>query len=386
LEPKPVDTIDRTILNAIPIPAFVVDDDIQIVDMNSAAARLCARDHEVVYKCRGGEVLHCLHSTDITDGCGRAPLCQQCVIRHSVTSCLQGHTVSRARMSMDFLPESGEKTRELLITSSPISTSGERLALLIVEDITVNDAFEQALRQSEKLAVTGRLIATLAHEINNPLDSLTNALHVLGTNPTLDDSGREMVEVAKQEVERLANLSRETLAPHRETKLPVVTKVSELLDDVLAMFRRRLESLKIEVRREYQAEGVATIYPGKLRQVFTNLISNAIDAMGERGELSLSIETLPDCEVMVRVADTGCGIPSENLNTIFDWFFTTKGETGTGIGLWVTKSIVEQVGGRIEVVSSTTGTTGTCFSIFLPATTAGTREPADDVEVKRKPA
>ena len=291
-------------------------------------------------------------------------------------------------MSMDFLSETGRKMRELLITTSPIPTSGERLALLIVEDITVNDALEQALRQSEKLAVTGRLMATLAHEINNPLDSLTNTLHVLGTNPTLDDRGREMVEVAKQEVERLSNLSRETLAPHRDTRLPVVTKVSELLDDVLAMFRRRLESLKIEVRREYQAEGVATIYPGKLRQVFTNLISNAIDAMGERGELSLSIETLPDGGVMVRVADTGCGIPSENLNNIFDWFFTTKGETGTGIGLWVTKSIVEQVGGRIEVTSSTIGKTGTRFSIFLPATKAGTREQAGDAKEnrKRKPA
>src|ERR1700674_5203965 len=94
---KPIHVLDRTILSAIPIPAFVVDDDVQIVDMNSAAARFCARDHEVVYKCRGGEALHCLHSTDVPDGCGRAPLCQQCVIRNSVATCLQGQTVSRAR-------------------------------------------------------------------------------------------------------------------------------------------------------------------------------------------------------------------------------------------------------------------------------------------------
>jgi signal transduction histidine kinase len=195
-----------------------------------------------------------------------------------------------------------------------------------------------------------------------------------GSNPTLDDSGRELVEAAKQEVGRLSNLSRETLAPHRETKLPVVTKVSELLDDALTMFRRKLETAQIEVRSEYQTEGEVTIYPGELRQVFANLITNAVDAMGKRGELSLSIETMPDRQVAVRIADTGCGIPSENLKTIFEPFFTTKGDKGTGIGLWVTKSLVEKVGGRIEVVSSTTGRNGTCFSIFLPMTKAGTRE------------
>ena len=231
----------------------------------------------------------------------------------------------------------------------------------------LNDELEQALRRSEKLAVAGRLIATLAHEINNPLESLMSLLHLLGSNPTLDDSARELVEAARQEVGHLANISRQTLAPHRETKLPVITKVSELLDDVLTMLRRRLESEQIEIRREYETEGEVTIYPSELRQALTNLISNAIDAMGEGGELTLSIEMLPNRGVAVRVADTGCGIPAENLDTIFEPLFTTKGENGTGIGLWVTKSIVEKVGGRIEVTSSTTGKKGTCFSIFLPA-------------------
>ena len=373
LELKQSHTLDRRIFYAIPIPAILVDDDVKILDLNSAAARLCDQDHEVVYKCRVGEVLHCLHSTAEQGGCGRAPFCQQCVIRNSVVTCLQGQNVNRARVSMDFLPESGAKTRELLITTSPIPTNGQRVALLIVEDITLNDELEHALRRSDKLAATGQLVATLAHEINNPLDSLTNLLHLLGSNPTLDKSGRELVEAANQEVERLSSLSRQTLAPHRETKSPVVTAVSELLEDVLAVLRHRLVSAQIEVRREYQTEGQVTTYPSELRQVFTNLITNAVDAIGKRGELCLSIETSPDHEVAVRIADTGCGIPSENLDTIFKPFFTTKGEKGTGIGLWVTRSIVDKVGGRIEVVSSTTGKTGTCFSIFLPAN-AGTRE------------
>ena len=94
----------------------------------------------------------------------------------------------------------------------------------------------------------------------------------------------------------------------------------------LATLHRRLESTQIEVRREYQTDGIVTVFPSELWQVFTNLITNAMDAMGERGELTLSIETLPDREVAVRIADTGCGIPAENLDTIFEAFFTTKGE------------------------------------------------------------
>jgi signal transduction histidine kinase len=270
-------------------------------------------------------------------------------------------------MSMDFLPETGRKTRELLITASPISASSERLALLIVEDITVNEELEQALRRSEKLAVTGRLIATVAHEINNPLESLSNLLYLLKSKPELGRSAKELVESAEQEVARLATITRQTLAPHREAKLPVITKLSELLDDVVAVFRLRLESARIKVRREYQADGEVSIYPSEFRQVFTNLIANAIDAMECDGELRLSIEKLSEAEVVVRISDTGCGIPPENLNAVFEPFFTTKGEKGTGIGLWVIKGIVEKAGGKIEVVSSTTDKTGTCLTILLPA-------------------
>ena len=265
------------------------------------------------------------------------------------------------------------------ISLSPLVTETGKFVTGAIRDVTerkladeqikkLNDELEEALRRSERLAATGRLVATIAHEINNPLDALTNLMHLLKHNPSMDESAAELVDLAEREVRRLSNISRQTLAPHRETKFPVVTKLSELLDDVCAMYRPRLQAAKIEVEKHYEIVGEVTIYPSELRQVFTNLITNAIDAIGERGRLSLTIERADDTQVVVKVRDSGCGIPAENLQSIFEPFFTTKGEQGTGIGLWVIKGIVDKLGGKIEVQSSTTGETGTCFSIFLPAT------------------
>ncbi len=265
------------------------------------------------------------------------------------------------------------------ISLSPLVTESGTFVTGAIRDVSerrladeqikkLNDELEEALRRSEKLAATGRLVATIAHEINNPLDALSNLMFLLRKNPTLDGEAAELVDLAEREVRRLANISRQTLAPHRETKLPVVTRLSDLLDDVCAVYRPRLQAAKIQVERDYRIPGEVTIYPSELRQVFTNLITNAIDATEGEGKLSLAIEAVPTNQVVVKVRDTGCGIPAENLKTIFEPFFTTKGDKGTGIGLWVIKGIVDKLGGKIEVESSTTGTRGTCFSIFLPAT------------------
>jgi signal transduction histidine kinase len=359
-------TLDRTLFDALPIPAFIVDFNVRILALNSAAARFVDnKDLRTVFDGLAGEVFHCLYSTFSPEGCGTSPYCQQCVIRNSVANCLEGQAVSRARTRMDFLPETGRKSMELLITANPMPNSSERLALLMIEDITENEELEHALRRSEKLAIAGRYSATIAHEINNPLESLGNILHLLGSQPRLETDAKELVELAMQEVEHLTKISRQTLAPHRETESQVATKLSSLLDDVVDRFHRRLESAQIKVLRKYQTEEEVLIFPSEFQQVFANLLTNAIDAIEKRGELHLSIETLPENEVVVKVADSGCGIASENLDAIFQPFFT-KGEKGTGIGLWVIKRIIDKAGGRIEVASSTVGKTGTCFSIFLP--------------------
>jgi signal transduction histidine kinase len=149
-----------------------------------------------------------------------------------------------------------------------------------------------------------------------------------------------------------------------------VTKLSAILDDVCAMFQPQLLASGIEVKRHYVTEGEVTIHATELRQVFNNLISNAIDATERTGRIDLTVEGRDPNEVVVTVRDTGCGIPAEHLDTIYKPFFTTKGEKGTGIGLWVVKGIVERLGGKISVESSTTVQSGTCFTIVLPSSKA----------------
>lgn len=250
---------------------------------------------------------------------------------------------------------------------------------LAEEKITaLNRELTDALHRSEKLAITGRLVATIAHEINNPLEALMNLLFVLESDQQLSPRSRDFVRLAQEQVRVLSNISRQTLAPYREGKFPSVTNVSELLDDVLSMLRPKLLSSNVQVVRKYPASVQLSIYPSELRQVFTNLAANAIDAMRGGGILSVAV-TSADDQLHISVSDTGTGISPEHQDKLFEPFFTTKGESGTGVGLWVVKGIVEKLGGKVYFTTSTLPTNhGTTFTVSLPITVPAEPRKEDD--------
>jgi PAS domain S-box-containing protein len=238
----------------------------------------------------------------------------------------------------------------------------------------LNAQLEEALRRSERLAATGRLSASLAHEINNPLSSLTDILFVLNSQEGLTEESRMLLQTAKKEVDRLASIAKETLAPHRSSGERVKIHATELIDASLESFHRQMEEANITIERHFDTDAMIDVTPGELRQVFTNLISNAIDAMPQGG--SLILEAFSDGQdVKLIFSDTGTGIQPEKLDEIFEPFVTTKGEKGLGIGLWISRNIVEKLGGTIHVRSSVAEKGhGTHFTICIPAV-----EPARNV-------
>lgn len=241
-------------------------------------------------------------------------------------------------------------------------------------DVTAMKSAEATLRSTEKLAVVGRLTATIAHEINNPLEAVGNILYMLKSMPGVPPRGLEFIGVAQQELERIAGIVRTTLGFYREPTQPVPVKLQELLASILSLYERKLAAAGVQVQREFRVSGEVIGFPGELRQVFTNLVVNAADALlGRSGRLRLRLVAARDrttgrCGSRVTVADNGPGIPDQHLNRLFEPFFTTKGEQGTGLGLWVTQGIVNKHGGSIRARSCTrTGRSGTVFSVFLPA-------------------
>jgi len=258
------------------------------------------------------------------------------------------------------------KTPEGMVVTAAIRDVSERKKAE-AEIKKLNAQLEEALRRSERLAATGRLSASLAHEINNPLSSLTDILYVLGSQEALSDDCKAMLHSAKKEVDRLATIAKETLAPHRTSGEREKIKATDLVEASLESFHRQMEQAHVHIERHYNTDAMVDVTPGELRQVFTNLISNAIDAMPQGG--SLELEAFTDGqEVKLIFSDTGTGIAPEKLEEIFEPFVTTKGEKGLGIGLWISRNIVEKLGGTIHVRSTTAEAGhGTHFTICLPA-------------------
>jgi signal transduction histidine kinase len=231
---------------------------------------------------------------------------------------------------------------------------------------------ENALRKSEKLAVAGRMAASIAHEINNPLESVTNLIYLSSTSERMADI-KTFLATAEREIARVSAITAHTLRFHREPAGPVPVKVAELLDSVLTLFHSRLCQANIAVKKECGTVTPILGLEGELRQLFANLVGNALDAMGKGGTLTLRLRNVVSnnghgAGVRVTVADTGHGIAPEMKPKLFEPFFTTKGQTGTGLGLWISSEIVQKHKGSIRVRSSVRPQrSGTVFSVFLPA-------------------
>jgi len=238
-------------------------------------------------------------------------------------------------------------------------------------EITAQKRAEQALVQSEKLAAVGRLAASIAHEINNPLESITNLLFLAKNAHDLETS-RQYLELADSELARVSQIATQTLRFHRQHSRPAPTRIDEILDNVLALYQGRIANAGLRLKRQYLETKPLTCFADEIRQVFANLISNAVDATPNGGTIVVRKRERKNWRsgqrgVRVTVADTGHGMGPETCRRIFEAFFTTKGNTGTGLGLWVSHGIVEKHGGTFRVRSNQSENChGTVFSLFIP--------------------
>ncbi len=267
----------------------------------------------------------------------------------------------------------GEHVRLLMGAGRILSDAGHAVGCVItLLDISERMLIEEALRRSEKLAAAGRIAGTLAHEINNPLSAVTNLLYLLQTSG-LGEVHQRYVDLAAAELARVSQIARNTLSFYREAANPIPVRLEEVLDSVLELYSRQVLDKQLRVTRRYRSDGEILNFPGELRQVFSNLVLNAIDALPPEGELILSVRSCHHPQtrkrgVRVLVADRGTGIAEHLRPRLFEPFFTTKGDKGTGLGLWVSQGIVQKQGGTMRARSRTEpGNSGTVFSVFVPS-------------------
>jgi PAS domain S-box-containing protein len=271
------------------------------------------------------------------------------------------------------LRKDGERI-EVSLTVSPVKDEHGKIvgAAKIARDITQRRKAERALRTTEMLASVGRLAATVAHEINNPLEAVINLIY-LAKHSAVREEVRDYLAMAEEELARVSHLTRQTLGFYRETKGATRFRVGALVHSLLSVFSSRSRNKGISILPDFRQDPELFGVPGEIRQVIANLVSNSIDAIEAGGAVRIRVSRARRWNsgeqpgVRLSVADTGIGIPSAARSKLFEPFFTTKKDIGTGLGLWVCKSIVENHGGVIEIRSSTVpGKSWTVISVFLP--------------------
>jgi two-component system, NtrC family, sensor kinase len=261
---------------------------------------------------------------------------------------------------------------ELVVACRKTMNREGNAILEVNRDITSQMKAEEALRESEKLAAMGRVAGIIAHEINNPLAAITNIFYLLRNHPSLNDEARSYADAAEQELVRVSHITRQTLSFYRESKQPTPVRVHELLDDVVELQHRAFQANRIKLHKKYSDASSVNGFPVELRQVFMNLIANAVQAMPQGGTLRLRVHETTDWITRrrgpsVSIIDTGVGIKPEDARRLFEPFYSTKAAKGTGLGLWISKGILQKYSGRISYRSfRSEGKNFTCFRVFIP--------------------
>ncbi len=260
------------------------------------------------------------------------------------------------------------------------------LILLLLVDITDLKKTEAALIQAERLSVASRLAASIAHEINNPLHAITNLLYLASTGEDLA-AVKSYASQALEQTVHVAEITRQTLKFYHQSTTPSSVKVSELLESLLMVYKAKFAIKNILVKRSYDDVPTILGFEGDVRQIFVNIIANAIDAMDSGGTLKIRIRCSCDWRernrrgIRITIADTGIGMDVATRHKIYESFFTTKTGTGTGLGMWVCAQLVERLRGALNVWSTMhPGRSGTAFSLFLPQDRRQRAEPSVDAK------
>jgi PAS domain S-box-containing protein len=265
--------------------------------------------------------------------------------------------------------------RELVVASrqalKPENNGSPGALLEINRDITLKLQTEEALRKAERLAAMGRVAGIIAHEINNPLEAIINAFYLLRDHPSLDGEAREYARLGEEELLRVAHIVRQTLGFYRESQQATPVSIPEVLDNVVELQSRHLQLNRVTVEKHYRSQGMVVGFPVELKQVFLNLIGNAVQAMPEGGRLRLRVQEHTGRNgirsLAVCVSDTGSGIKPDHAKHLFEPFFSTKSNKGTGLGLWISRGIVEKHEGSIAFRSVRISRgSATCFRIVFP--------------------
>jgi PAS domain S-box-containing protein len=257
-------------------------------------------------------------------------------------------------------------------SAAPIYDDQHKLrgVVMVFRDVTAEKQAQDVMRKAEKLAAAGRLAATVAHEINNPLEAVCNLIYIVKNTASLPQETVGYLHMAEQELDRVSHITRQTLGFYRDSSEAGPVQVRSVIESVLKLYENKIKSKNIAVEMDLAECPLVHGMHGELKQLVANLVSNAADAVGRGGKIRIATSPASlenEKGVEIKVADNGPGVPAENRTHIFEPFFTTKEDVGTGLGLWVCKEIAERHGGRVQLgLSKDGGLGGAVFTVFLP--------------------